>query len=620
MRICVNSIELEGASRSVQFHPGLNVITGPIASGKTTLFRLIRSLLGGGLDNLPIEARKAVTSISGNIVLGQREYRVVRPAVTTRTTRVEIASDNVALRLPFAQADQESKLTYLEWLLGVLGLPKLEVPSAPTKPESEPTPVTLNDYLLYCAINQEDIGFSVFGHNDPFKNIKRRYVFEIVYGLYGIETAKIQDELRDVQARLRELRNQDKLFSRFLENTELENRAKIETNLQQAKQRLQELENEIRQTSAQAETIEPTERLRNQVLEVEARTQGLRSQLDSEKQALIDLERLANQLETQASRLTRAIVAKKHLGDIDFVICPRCGASVTQERSPEAICYLCLQTAPKTLPKETLIAEQARVEAQLSEVRDLFLLRKKGLDVLRNELGAAEKEEANLKRELDFQTETFVSAQAGKIAALSAGRAEAKVRAEQLSEYLKVYQNVDRARQLAEELAERKEELEQSMESAIGNESEVKERIQHLSQRFSEILEKFRPPEFGEEKVSDIDRRTYLPTYRGRRFDDLISPGLATLVTLAYALAHQLTSLDLNLNLPNILLVDGLSEHLGQEGLDPERIRAVYQFLAEISGSVGDLLQVIVVDNEVPDIAKSFVRLELSEEERLILA
>ena len=112
---------------------------------------------------------------------------------------------------------------------------------------------------------------------------------------------------------------------------------------------------------------------------------------------------------------------------------------------------------------------------------------------------------------------------------------------------------------------------------------------------------------------------TYLPVYHGRLFTELSSPGLATLVNIAHALAHHLTSIELDLKLPQFLVIDGLSEHLGQEGLDPERLQAVYELLIETSHGHPEL-QIIVVDNEVPPVARPFVSLELSEEDRLIRA
>ena len=180
MKVRIKRLELIGTNRVIQFEPGLNIITGPIATGKTTTIRLLRFFLGGALGNLPSEAREAVVAVSGTLLLKDTYYSVVRPAVTTLNARVEIASDSNTWRLP-ATSPMNGE-SYLHWLLDRLDLPRLEVPSAPTKVESEPTPVTINDYYLYSYLSQSELGFSVFGHKHPFKNIKRKNVFDISMG------------------------------------------------------------------------------------------------------------------------------------------------------------------------------------------------------------------------------------------------------------------------------------------------------------------------------------------------------------------------------------------------------------------------------------------------------
>src|SRR5207248_384339 len=104
----------------------------------------------------------------------------------------------------------------------------------------------------------------------------------------------------------------------------------------------------------------------------------------------------------------------------------------------------------------------------------------------------------------------------------------------------------------------------------------------------------------------------------GRTFDSISSHGIHVLVNIAHAVAHQRAALKFNLALPNILFIDGLSGNIGHEGLDRERVEAVYEYLRSVSDRAADLLQVIVVDNDVPESVRSFVRLQLSDDDRLI--
>jgi len=109
-----------------------------------------------------------------------------------------------------------------------------------------------------------------------------------------------------------------------------------------------------------------------------------------------------------------------------------------------------------------------------------------------------------------------------------------------------------------------------------------------------------------------------LPVIYGRRFDNLSSFGLQVLVNVAYALANHRTSIDLNLNLPAIILIDGLTSNVGHEGFDLDRVNKAFTYLTNLSSEMGDRLQIIVADGNIPPEAEPFVRLRLTENDRLI--
>ena len=615
MKLQVNEIRLEGADRSVSFSPGLNIITGPIASGKTTLVRYLRFLLGGSLGQPPIEARTKVAAVTGSVELANRTFFIMRPAVTTATAPVEIASEDEAWRLPAASSSDRE--TYVNWLLTQLDLPRIEVPSAPTKPDSDPTPVSINDYLLYSYLAQDELGFSVFGHRDPFKNIKRKYVFDITYGFYDLKTAQIQERLRDVQGRLREIKSRQALFHTFFDGTALENRAGIQRELGEVNVELAEVENAALDLASVPRETPDTARLQGEIMALEKQSAVIQGAIDAERQSLTNLQDLARQLEAQSGKLTRSVVSHKHLTDLEFIVCPRCGTEVGSERASKDVCYLCLQEPSLVFSREILVKEQGAVEQQLKEAQDLFREREVRAAALERELEDVRAGLARKRHELDFRTRSYVSEQAETIAEMASRRARLLAKSEQLREYLEVLGRIDHAQQMAARLTAEKDAIEQELAAATAESRESHVKVRHLKERFNEMLERLRPPKFGEQETSDINPNTYLPVYHGRPFAEISSPGLATLINVSHALAHHLTAVELGLKLPQILVVDGLSEHLGQEGLDPERLQAIYDLLIETSQTHREL-QVIVVDNEVPEEARSFVRLELFEDDRLI--
>ena len=616
MRVSIGQVHLLGADRTVEFRGGLNIIIGPIATGKSTLVTLLRFLLGGKLGSLPPEAKATVNAVSGHVLLPDGSYSIVRPVVTTATAKVDIASDGGAWRLPASGVQGD---TYLSWLLDRLSLPRLKVPSAPTKPESESTPVSIRDYWLYSYLSQKELGFEIFSHKNYFKNVKRKYVFDIVYGFYDVQTAELQDRLRSITTRLRQLRGQADLFKSFFEDTALENRALLEQQLTLVREQLSRVEAEAVALAEESDQVEGTSELQRRVVHLEIDVEKTRAAAAAESTGLYNIRELIAQLESQSGKLTRAIVAGKHLADIDFILCPRCGSSVENNRGVDpSACYLCHQSPTLDSSREVLVKEQDSVEAQLVESQDLLKERGSRFKRLHERQRKLEEELERARADLDFHTKSFVSERADQIASAAAHRSALRSRENQLQQYLTVLAKLDDSQKREAELTVERDRILLELDSVEDAGEDARGRVVHLETRFNQILERFRPPAFGEEQSSSIDRKTYLPVYRGRLFDTLSSPGLATLVGLAYSLAHHVTAIELDLRLPGFLIVDGLSEHLGKEGLDPERLEAVYEYLVELSHYFEDKLQVIVVDNAVPSTARQFIRLQLSETDRLI--
>ena len=470
---------------------------------------------------------------------------------------------------------------------------------------------------MYSYLAQDELGFSVFGHRDQQKNIKRKYVFDITYGFYDLDVAQLQERLRGVHSRLRELQARQDLFETFFEDTALENRAGIEHELREVNAQLQMVETASKNLASVHQEVTGTAELQFRILKLQSTIGELKAGIDSEHKSLNNLRELTHQLESQSSKLTRSIVSNKHLTDLEFLICPRCGAELKSGRAEEGSCHLCLQEPHFEFSRETLIGEQGAVEQQLTEIQDLIRERESRSTNLQEQLSRAQSDLSKKQIELEFQSKSYVSEQATQIASLAAQRARLTSRLQQLQEYLDVLSKMDDSQKIAARLAVEKNGLEQDLLLATAKSNEGYRRVGNLKRRFNEILEKLRPPKFGEQELSGIDPKTYLPDFFGRAFGELSSPGLATLVNLAHALAHHLTAIELDLRLPQILIIDGLSEHLGEEGLDPARLAAAYDILIETSNRHPEL-QVILVDNEIPDTARAYVRLELSEEDRLI--
>src|SRR5688500_10438839 len=123
MRLRFKSIELVGP-RTVryEFEPGLNLIVGPMETGKTSLWRLMKFLLGTHRpEDNPPEVSQFVGAVSGQFEIGHRDVSVIRPYTSTDTALVEVRSNTDFALLPARRATPASPQTYASWMLKELG-------------------------------------------------------------------------------------------------------------------------------------------------------------------------------------------------------------------------------------------------------------------------------------------------------------------------------------------------------------------------------------------------------------------------------------------------------------------------------------------------------------------
>lgn len=617
MKARIDKIELIGTRREFVLSPGLNIIEGSITTGKTTLIKCLRGLFGSKISKFSKEAKDNINSLSGRISIGDSTYDLVRPFVTTDNAKVSIAGENFALRLPVLRGSQGEQ-TYGTWLLETLGLPALRVATAPTRDVSDTSLLSVNDYMAYCYLDQKQIDTSVFEHTNTFKDVKRKYVFNVIYGKYDVEIAQLEERRRENISETRRLQNYNKTVEEFLSGTAFENRAAIQRELSEIEHVLSDVSHSSISLSQAISERSDTSALREHLLELQQETMEVKKKLQFEHYSLQQKSGLIAQLQTQSRRLTKSIVAGSHLLDFDFLSCPRCGSTVDSSSTIPDVCYLCHQIPEPQITQGDLIKEQQRVDQQVNETNELIENHQHLIANLESRLIALDREKNSLAEEIDARTQRYVSEQAEEITALEHHRTLLQERRQKFQEYLELFTRQDHTMSETRRLESQLSEIDTAIELADSRVSQFNEYIAYLDSTFQELIEEIQVPSLPNPGESIIDRRTYLPIYQGRRFDELESLGLTVMVNIAHALAHQLTCMHFNLPLPNILFIDGLSDNIGSQYFDQERIKALYRCLIRISDEYSERLQIVVADNTVQDLAREYVLVTFDDNNKLI--
>ncbi|MFF7764768.1 hypothetical protein [Streptomyces griseorubiginosus] len=618
MRLRIEELTLVNTSRTVRFEPGMNAIVGSMSGGKTATVSCLRALLGAEVSVVP-ELRGRF--ISGTVLIGERRFRIVRQLVSTSTAKVDVAEiggEHEVWRLPASQLQAGYDQTFRDWWLSMLNLPRIRVPRAPTDETSPLIPVTISDYLMYCVLRQKEIDTSVFGTPDNTqKNIKRKYVFEILYGLYDPEAAGLRERLRAVTTELNALTADATTLERILETTAFASRAELEVQRQETEQQLLQARQADQALTRQL-TQPATVSLREQIAEAEAELARISDAAAAEAVSVSRLEELRDQLIAQSRRLTRALVAERLLNDFEFHTCPRCGAGVP-DRGGDDTCRLCLQTPPQDPAPSTLAAEQDRVIEQVTETEELIKRSKGRLDGLEAARSAQTRRRTALGEKLDLATATYVTDQTERIRTIAAEQARLEEHLARIDDALAVHNRLQGQSERIAELEREQEDLNNRIAASRHSNPDVHARLDRLDEAFEAALRSFDAPRFDSQPGSRINRETYMPVVDGRSFTDLQSQGVEVLVNVAHVLAHQQVALhDDAMALPNLLIIDGISSNVGHEGIDLVRLRKMYATLLETANEHIDRLQIIVTDNDSPPIDGIHRALELSDSDRLV--
>lgn len=623
-RLQLHDVDLLGADRDVRFRPGFNIIQGHITTGKTTMVRLIRALLGTVPSSLPPEVEN-ISAIRAEVMLGTRTWGIYRPRTTTADAPVEVTElypgsghEAMSHRLR-ATGYQDS---YGTFLLNALRLPVVSVPEARSKPTEKQVPVSMTDWLGYCIVTGDELDTQVFGHRHTFRDLKRRWIFELVYGYYDAEQADLTTKLRSLELKLGVFDRESAVREAFLAGTPFADTLALDRRLAEASTRLERIRTATAATTEQMVDLPGVGSLRQQLLAARTRHADVLDQSARVEGQLKDLADLHQQLSSQSARLTRAVVADEWLVDFDFVVCPRCGNDVEAGRAEPGHCYLCLQPARTAPSRDDLLAEQDRTVSQLHETEEVLANRQRDADRLRDQSAHLAAQIVELSVALDLHTETFVSDRAAALQEQAAQEAAAQAEITRLKEYLSLFARLDQLAADREDLERQLSQTRAQLASRELDQVDAEQNVKALEQRMLTYLRELHIPDLGQPLSVTINRTTYMPIVSGRTFDELSSQGLKTLVNIAHALAHHTIAIDRSLPLPGLLILDGISANTGSEGFDQARVTDVYRLLRQVGIDYSDRLQLIAVDNELPatmhiELA-DYVVLTLTQANRLI--
>lgn len=624
-RLAFNRLLLTGPGRNyeVLFRSGVNLISGPIWTGKSSIFQLLDYACGARNPPSYPEITKCSDVyveclVGGEVLTIRRSLKGTTAKATIYPGELDAVLSNSITGMEVSARHVRDATSVSSEILRRLGLAKITVKAAPTQQSSDANAFSIRDLLLLVYVDHDRMGSAKRGffEDHPFKSIKWRAGFEIAHGLFDETAASLSEALK--LALLEERQTQDYLQNAqsFLDNFRIPTAEDLVVAIQgldKEQARLELLLEETRHRT-EAQMGDSLELVRRRA-SVESERVAARARAGELRRTLTQLGRLRVQYGRERAQLEFLRESEALVGQLPIVRCPACLQAIDPKPHASS-CYVCHRVLPA---RDREISVDARLRATRRRISDL-------------EGYIAEVEKT--VQDLEKYQESFARDLQGIDAALFRVR-EAAVLPDTAAvvDLTQAIGLVDRQKGQAHEhldlrrkahgegsnllaVMERVRRLRDEVAKAEASRASPEEVVEALSTLFVETLRSIRFPEMRD---SRFDQSTFRPMVRDQMYGELSSRGAVSLAIVAWHLAVLRYALERGSRFPRLLMLDSPLNHVGHDATDEafkdqQIVDAFYKLLLELNRQRGTEFQILIVDNRPPAAANELVAVNFTRD------
>lgn len=600
------------------FKKGLNIISGPIFTGKSSILKLIDYCFGAkSPPDFPELSH--CTSVflecqaSGELITLSRSLKNISQDVDLFYSSItEVLNENLTGE-KLCYKTTAGKESVNSFLLKKLGLWDSLIRISPTQSNSNTQAFSFRDLIKTIYIDQNRISSeTAFFENDPIKNIKLVQTLEIMLGLSDDRKAILGSQLKQTEEEIKTLSSELEITKKFLNQSKIPKIAALEEQIENCDAEKTKIRTEISNLRdgtklALGENIKLVEK-RN---EIASEISHAKARSNEANRSLKNLSRLRVQYDREHKQLEFLKESNNVLGLVPVSICPSCFQKI-ELKNNHGECGLCCRKLPDT---DGNIYVDSRLKSLKRRIRDL----EKFVEDIENELNFIENEVESKNIELgkvdkDIKriSESYVLPETKEAVALEVRLASIDEKIVKLHEWksyrLRAQGEGSRLPALRDKADEIKEQIE-----ALPYESDTRENIlTDIQNRFKNILKSL---SFPEHQTATLTEK-FIPELRGQTYSKLSSAGAISLVVSSFFLSILDRSMEKATNYPDLLMIDSPLNQLGRDQKDKDfkdqiMVDAFYAYLDSFSKKHSEF-QIILVDNRVPDGRRDLVTIEFT--------
>ena len=617
-RIQIKTLKLKGITKDYEysFDTGLNIIAGPISTGKTSILEFIDYCFGATSHPEHIEIQNKVRSVLLECEVNGDVFVIERPLFTSARKAIihecSIANLDKEHTSQLVQARQiKGQESISSYLLKKLGSFQLLLKEAPTKDSSDVDMMSFRDLMWFCFMPHARLdNKQLLFENVPMKRIKLHQVFDVIFKMHANELGQLSLQIKSMENELTSLSGEIKTLVGFLNERRVPSRDNLEERLQSLSRSESELADRLRTiTETLKGESDVAQQLREQLSKVDDEIRQLLVVKRDREKLLKRLLPLRGQYSEDIKKLQFLQEAKTIFDPLGLIRCPYCLELI--EKKEAGYCNLCGRSM-KAKPSESFdIKKEIRtIETKLRELNQFVHETDKEVDEIKSQLDDKNLDSRNIRSRLDEAMKEYVSPYVSErdsvVGELNRVRQQIQDIGNQLNLHKGIETRIDRRNKVEGNLKQKEEELE-AERLKVKNREEL---IEKVSERFGEILKTACFPKLENPLIDS----NLVPHVRGLGYRKIGSGGATTLLSLSWFLSIFENAIEHDGSHPGFVLIDSPQKNIGMreeveedEFRDAKIIEGLYHHIIEKASEYDGNAQWIIVDNEPPQIADKFI-------------
>jgi hypothetical protein len=616
-RIKINQLRVKGIRKDyvVNFRPGLNIISGEISTGKTSILELIDYCLGN--HDHPKYPELAINGINAllEIEIDSEIYTIARQLFTNRQkagvhfcTIADLRTKHESIEVTASQKKGESSIS--SFLLSKLKLGAIPLKEAPSQDITDVDTMSFRDIMWFCFLERERVGGkNLVFEKDFMKRIKMVQVFDVIFDLHSKRIAFLSAEADRIENEIGEKELNEKAILNFVDAQGIPTVAELKNSKNQLYEeirnkeiRLQEIDQKI------AGSSEIAKELQDKVLKARSEVEGIRVQKRDNEKTLLRLIPLRADYNEEIRKLTFLQQAKKLFDPLTVIFCPVCMSSLEEMRNDQnqRFCPLCKKNLMENKAEEVIdVSGEIRSnERRLGELAKYVASLEQKISELEKQDKEFSQKLSSASQELDATLRTFVSPYLTEreniVSTISTNKNEIK----HIDDNIRNREIIEEITQSILKLQSELRQIENVIEEERKKSTNRIELINSLSATFFTQLRKVGFPKLEIPTEAWIDEKLN-PFVRVLLYSDLSSEGAINLSSICWLTSIYYEAIKRLMHHPGFLMIDsvqsgiGLGNNVASDFRDQAIVDGLYKLLQEMA-TLDNRCQIIVVDNHPP--------------------